>query len=72
MEGVVAGIPDLFIPEWKHWIEMKRIKGGVLSASQKKMIAEIKSIGYTVDICKGHQEAIRSCITTQTGLNSNS
>ena len=27
-EGVKRGVPDLFIPELKLWIEMKKVKGG--------------------------------------------
>lgn len=34
-EGVSAGVPDLFIPGWRLWIEMKRIKGGSVSLEQK-------------------------------------
>ena len=34
-EGVSAGVPDLYVPEWKLWIEMKRQKGGHVSAVQK-------------------------------------
>ena len=30
-EGVTAGIPDLFIPQWDLWVEMKRREGGRLS-----------------------------------------
>ncbi len=29
-EGVVAGVPDLFVPEWNLWVEMKRASGGRL------------------------------------------
>jgi hypothetical protein len=34
----VRGIPDLFIPEWRLWVEMKRKTGGRLSTEQKSMI----------------------------------
>ena len=33
-EGVSSGVPDLCVPEWRLWIEMKRVKGGSLSAEQ--------------------------------------
>ena len=33
-EGVVPGVPDLFIPEWRLFIEMKRIRGGIISKDQ--------------------------------------
>jgi hypothetical protein len=38
VEGVVPGIPDLFIPAWMTWVEMKKAKGGVLSKEQQLMI----------------------------------
>jgi len=36
-EGVVPGIPDLHVPAWRLWIEMKRVKGGKLSALKKTL-----------------------------------
>lgn len=57
-EGVSAGVPDLFIPEWKMFIEMKRLKGGVVSPEQKEWIAYLSSIGYKVHICRGFDEAV--------------
>lgn len=57
-EGVVAGIPDLFIPEWRLFIEMKRQRGGVVSADQKKVMAQLQSIGYDCVVCKGAKAAI--------------
>lgn len=53
VEGTVRGIPDLFIPEWKVWIEMKRIKGGVLSPDQKIIIEYLEKVGYQVIVGKG-------------------
>ena len=55
--GQVKGIPDLFIPAWRLWVEMKRTKGGVVSADQKIVIAYLKSVGYDVIVCKGALEA---------------
>ena len=37
MEGVTPGVPDLFIPAWSCWIEMKK-PGGRLSEAQKNVI----------------------------------
>jgi hypothetical protein len=56
--GVVAGVPDLFIPGRRLWIEMKRAKGGRVSAEQKTLIASIQEFGYTVKVCKGCEEAV--------------
>ena len=36
--GWCNGIPDIFIPEWKLWIEMKRAKGGTVSSEQKAIL----------------------------------
>lgn len=57
VEGTVKGIPDLFIPEWRLWVEMKRIKGGVLSPEQKNIIEYLKNVDYQVIVCKGFLDA---------------
>lgn len=57
VEGVSAGVPDLFIPVWKLWIEMKRIKGGVVSADQKDWIKYLEEVGYCAKVCKGADDA---------------
>jgi hypothetical protein len=56
-QGVVAGIPDLFIPAWKIFIELKRKDGGVVSKEQEKIIAYLQRVGYTVWVCHGAEEA---------------
>ena len=61
-EGVVPGIPDLFIPEWKIFIEMKRTKGGVVSKEQKAMIAYLQEIGYTAFVASGSTEASKKIL----------
>ena len=57
-EGVSSGVPDLFIPAWGLWIEMKRIKGGKLSSEQKDWIAYLESVGYCVIVGKGAEDAM--------------
>lgn len=57
LEGVVKGIPDLFIPEWRTWVEMKRQKGGALSPEQKGIIGYLEQCGYTVLVTKGCEAA---------------
>ena len=57
VEGVVPGIPDLFVPEWKLWVEMKRTKGGVLSPEQIGMIEYLLSVNYAVIVGKGAEDA---------------
>lgn len=61
-EGVVAGMPDLHVPEWNLWIEMKRAKGGSLSSKQKNIIEYLKSIDQTVIVGKGASDASRQII----------
>ena len=59
-EGVVPGVPDLCVlmPAGKVlFIEMKRQKGGVLSANQKEVIAKIECLGFDVIVCKGALDA---------------
>jgi hypothetical protein len=55
--GASAGVPDLFIPAWKLWIEMKRVKGGSVSAEQKDWIKYLEEVGYCVKVCKGAEAA---------------
>lgn len=58
-EGVVSGVPDLFIPAWRLWVEMKRTKGGSLSAEQKDVIKQLENVGYCVIVGKGADDAKR-------------
>lgn len=56
-EGVVPGIPDLFVPAKGLWIEMKRVKGGALSPEQKAMMQYLEEVGYRAIVCKGAEDA---------------
>ncbi|CAB4199767.1 VRR-NUC domain containing protein [uncultured Caudovirales phage] len=64
-EGVCSGVPDLFIPAWKLWVEMKRQKGGVVSAEQKDWIAYLESVGYKTMVCKGAEDAKNKIMNLQ-------
>jgi hypothetical protein len=55
--GVTAGVPDLFIPAWRLWVEMKRAKGGSVSAEQKDWISYLEACGYTCMVAKGADQA---------------
>lgn len=57
--GVVKGVPDLFVPAWEMWIEMKRVKGGVTSLEQDMMHLYLRSVGYKVIVTKGFEDAQR-------------
>ncbi len=60
--GVLAGIPDLFLPVacgnyHGLYIEMKKV-GGKLSSQQKTLITLLRNQGYKVEICYGYEQAI--------------
>lgn len=58
--GVQAGIPDLFIIVGGRLvaIEMKRTKGGVISAYQRHWITELNNALVPTIVAKGAEEAI--------------
>ena len=58
-EGVRPGVPDLYIPKWKLWIEMKRQSGGRLSADQRDWIDYLDAIGDDVIVANGATDASR-------------
>lgn len=58
-EGVSAGVPDLFIPEWLTWVEMKRQKGGRVDPEQKEWHAYLQQIGQRVIVARGWEDAMR-------------
>ena len=58
-EGVQAGVPDLFVPAWLLWIEMKREAGGVVSPVQRDWISYLEGIGHRVIIGHGFEDAKR-------------
>lgn len=60
-EGVSAGVPDLFIPAWGQFIEMKRADGGKTSKVQKDWINYLEDVGYHADVCHGIEEAKEIC-----------
>lgn len=55
--GLVAGVPDLYVPSWRLWVEMKRVKGGRLSLEQEQMIERLRDIGDTVIVGRGWEHA---------------
>ena len=61
-EGVVRGIPDLFIPQWNLWVEMKRVSGGRLSPEQKAMIGYLEGVGHKVIVGKGAADASKQIL----------
>ena len=61
-EGVQAGVPDLFVPEWLLWLEMKREAGGVVSPVQRDWIQYLEGIGHRVIVGKGFEDAKRQIL----------
>ena len=56
-QGMKKGYPDLFIPEYKLYIELKRRYGGVVSLEQMACHKKLRSFGYEVAVCHGAKEA---------------
>lgn len=59
VQGVLAGIPDLFIPEPYRgkpglWIEMKS-ENGTVSAKQFGMLEVLRAKGYEVAVCNSFE-----------------
>ena len=61
--GVMPGVPDylILIPQKGIvFIEMKRIKGGVVSPQQEEWIEELNKFdGCEAAVCRGAEEAIK-------------
>jgi hypothetical protein len=61
--GVLPGVPDLFVPAWDLWIEMKRVKGGRLSPEQKDMITYLENECYhAIIVGHGFEDAKRQTL----------
>jgi len=58
-EGVTPGVPDLFVPAWLLWVEMKKESGGIVSPVQKDWIEYLESIGHRVIVGRGFEDAKR-------------
>lgn len=57
-EGLSSGVPDLFVPAWLLWIEMKRPKKSHTSKLQKLWHEYLRSLpGHTVLKPNGSAEA---------------
>ena len=61
-EGVTPGVPDLCVPEWLLWVEMKREAGGVVSPVQRDWIAYLEGIGHRVIVGRGFEDAKRQIL----------
>ena len=64
-QGMVAGVPDIFLPidtaDYNGlFIELKRKKGGKISPEQKAFLAALQAQCFNVKICFGAEEAIET------------
>lgn len=67
--GAKPGVPDILIftpppkcPQYRGVaIELKRMKGGVLSQSQKDWIYDLTECGWLVKRCNGSGEVVDFC-----------
>lgn len=66
-QGMLKGCPDLFVPEFDLFIEMKRRDGGVISAEQLKVHELLKQLNYKVEVCHGALSAWQA-ITKERGF----
>lgn len=67
-QGHYKGIADMtvLLPKGRAiFIEMKRIKGGVVSPEQKKWLKDLQDLGYPAKVCYGADEAIEFVKTQQ-------
>lgn len=60
--GTKAGVPDMFLPVARHgchglYIELKRSKGGRISAEQTVWMRELAKQGYRCAVCHGWMQA---------------
>ena len=69
-EGVSRGVPDLFIPAWRLWVEMKRTKGGSLDPAQRDWLAYLESVGYQCLVAKGCRDAQQKILAIRQGAES--
>ncbi len=61
-EGVVPGVPDLFVPRWFLWIEFKRAQGGTVSKHQKDIMAQLEAAGHYTFVARGYDDAIEKTL----------
>ena len=61
-EGVTPGVPDLCVPEWLLWVEMKREAGGVVSPVQRDWSQDLEGIGHRVIVGRGFEDARRQIL----------
>jgi hypothetical protein len=56
-EGVRRGVPDLFIPSLKLFVEMKKPEGGRVSKEQKDWLKYLTDNNYNAVVANGFEQA---------------
>ena len=56
-EGMTPGVPDIEVPAWNLYVEMKRQRGGRLSQDQVKVHTQLRAVGKTVIVARGWEDA---------------
>jgi hypothetical protein len=56
-------LPVAIVPFHGLWLEMKRTQGGVVSATQMKFEALMRSLGWATLICAGWEQASRAILS---------
>lgn len=57
VEGVSRGVPDLCVPAWNLWVEMKRKKKSRVDPEQKDWHQYLTDIGHVVIVGYGSDDA---------------
>lgn len=60
-QGLVSGVPDLFVPAWHLFIELKQTKSGKTSEKQDIVMDKLRVLGYTCYVAFGAVEAMAAC-----------
>lgn len=66
-EGVESGVPDLCIPAWRLWIEMKRTEKYAVGEDQVDWHAYLRDLGDTVLLGIGCEDAKRKVLEWRAG-----
>lgn len=68
-QGLRPGFPDLVIIAGNKFmaVEMKRLKGGQVTAHQKEWIEALNDAGIPAKVCRGSDEAIKFIEQTRRG-----
>jgi hypothetical protein len=56
VEGVSPGVPDIYIPAWQLWVEMKTATGGKLSAAQAEWKKYLGELGHGYILANGFED----------------